>query len=37
MNIIQDTPLDIISQDKLGREPIVDLIVESINKIVSAD
>lgn len=37
MRIIHDTPLDDIAHDKLGREPIVDLIVESINKTVSAD
>lgn len=36
-NIIQDTPLNDITQDKFGREPIVDLIVGSINQVVSTD
>lgn len=35
--IIQDTPLNDIIQDKFGREPIVDLIVGSINQVVSAN
>lgn len=36
-NIIQDTPLNDISQDRFGREPLVDLIVGSINQVVSSD
>jgi len=35
MRIIQDTPLEEISQDKFGRESMVELIVDSINSIVS--
>lgn len=31
MKVIQDTPLKKISEDRLGRENIVDLIVDSIN------
>ena len=34
MRIIPDTPLTDISQDKFGRESIVELIVDSINKTV---
>lgn len=37
MNILQDLPLDDISQDRLGRENIVDLIVDSINAQVSTN
>ena len=36
-NIIQDTPLSDIAQDRFGRESIVDLIVGSINQVVSSD
>lgn len=35
--IKQDIPLADISQDRFGREPIVDLVVESINQVTSAD
>lgn len=37
MVVIKDSPLTKISQDKLGREPIVQLVVDSINEVVSAD
>lgn len=36
-DIIQDVPLNDITQDKFGREPVVDLIVGSINQMVSTD
>lgn len=32
--IVQDSPLNNIADDKFGREPIVDLIVDSINQTV---
>ena len=35
--IIQDLPLNDIAQDRFGREPIVDLIVGSINQVVTAN
>jgi len=35
MNIIQDIPLTDISQDKFGRTALVELIVDSINEVVS--
>ena len=35
--IAQDSPLTQICDDKLGREPIVELIVDSINHVVSSD
>ena len=35
MKLIQDTPLTNIADDKLGRENIVDLIVDSINNVSS--
>ena len=35
--IIQDMPLNDIAQDRFGREPIVDLIVGSINQVVTAN
>lgn len=35
--IAQDSPLTQISDDKLGREPIVELIVDSINHVVSSN
>jgi len=35
MNIIQDIPLTEISQDKFGRTALVELIVDSINEVVS--
>ena len=35
--IIQDIPLDNIAQDRFGREPIVELIVGSINQMVSTN
>ena len=35
--IIQDTPLNNIREDKFKREPIVELIVSSINQVVSTD
>lgn len=37
MKVIQDTPLNKVSDDKLGRENIVDLIVGSINDYVQKD
>ncbi|MBR5399894.1 MAG: hypothetical protein IK103_08910 [Bacteroidales bacterium] len=37
MNIIQDTPLTDIINDKIGREPIVDLLVKSINNLVKSE
>lgn len=37
MNIIPDIPLTDIGEDRLGRGPMVDLIVESINRLTSAD
>ena len=35
--IIHDKPLTDIKNDKFGREPIVELIVDSINKVTSTD
>ena len=35
--IAEDSPLTQICDDKLGREPIVELIVDSINHVVSSD
>lgn len=35
--IAQDSPLTQICDDKFGREPIVELIVDSINQVVSSD
>lgn len=35
--IAQDSPLTLIQDDKFGREPIVELIVDSINHVVSSD
>mgnify|MGYP002623518610 CR=1 FL=1 len=35
MKIIQDVPLTDISQDKFGRTALVELIVDSINEVVS--
>ena len=37
MKVIQDTPLTNMADDKLGRENIVDLIVDSINNHVQND
>lgn len=37
MNVIQDIPLTDIKQDELRREPIVELMVDSINQIVSVN
>ena len=37
MKVIQDTPLTKMADDKLGRENIVDLIVDSINNHVQND
>ena len=37
MKVIQDTPLTYMADDKLGRENIVDLIVDSINNHVQND
>ena len=37
MKVIQDTPLKKVSEDRLGRENIVDLIVDSINDNVQRD
>ena len=37
MKVIPDTPLTDISEDILGREPIVELIVDSINNLVSSN
>ncbi len=36
-SVIQDVPLKDIAQDRFGREPLVDLIVGSINQVVSSD
>lgn len=36
MSIIQDIPLTDISQDRFGRTALVELIVDSINEVVSA-
>lgn len=35
--IAQDSPLTQICDDKLGREPIVELIVDSNNHMISSD
>ena len=37
MKVIQDTPLKMVADDRLGRENIVDLIVDSINDYVQQD
>lgn len=37
MKVIQDTPLNKVADDRLGRENIVDLIVDSINDYVRKD
>lgn len=37
MRIISDSPLKDIGQDRFGRKPIVDLVVDSINRMVSTD
>ena len=37
MKVIQDTPVSNIVDDKLGRENIVDLVVDSINAHVKSD
>lgn len=37
MKVIQDTPLTNMADDKLGRENIVDLVVDSINAYVQKD
>lgn len=37
MNIIPDNSVTLIDEDKLGREPLVNLIVDSINNVTSAD
>lgn len=37
MRIISDSPITDIEQDRFGREPIVDLVVESINKMTATD
>ena len=37
MMIINDEPIKSIKEDNLGREPVVDLIVESINHFVKRD
>ena len=37
MKVIQDTPLKMVADDRLGRENIVDLIVDSINDCVQKD
>lgn len=35
--VIHDSPLEDISDDKFGREPIVELVVDSINQVVSSN
>ena len=37
MRVIPDTPLSDIKADRLGREPMVELIVESINQLTSTN
>ena len=37
MRLFSDSPLKDIEQDHFGRKPIVDLVVDSINKMVSTD
>ena len=35
--VVHDSPLEDISDDKFGREPIVELVVDSINQVVSSN
>ena len=37
MQVIEDLPLIDISQDRFGREPLVELVVDSINQVVSSN
>ena len=37
MRVIPDTPIFDIMEDRLGKEPMVDLIVESINQVTSTN
>ncbi len=37
MSVVADSPLSLISQDRFGREPLVELVVDSINQVVSSD
>lgn len=37
MDLLKDTPIKRIEEDKLGRRPLVDILIDSINGLVTSD